>query len=230
MVVSPLLRGMFGLSTDAKAATLTFAPHLPADWNSLGIDNLRVGENKLQLHFTKTAEGILLEARRTAGTGECIIEFQPSISLRATVQKAELNGKPLPFRVEANDEDQHVFVSIPVSAAQTSLSITISNDFAVSATAALPPLGSVSTGLRILSETWSASRDQLTLNVSGSAGAQYQLSVWNAAQIERVEGAELKNNPDGSTLTLQIPNSDSEQYMPAKVVFHFAEVKNKSKR
>jgi hypothetical protein len=146
------------------------------------------------------------------------------------VQKAELNGKPLPFRVEANDEDQHVFVSIPVSAAQTSLSITISNDFAVSATAALPPLGSVSTGLRILSETWSASRDQLTLNVSGSAGAQYQLSVWNAAQIERVEGAELKNNPDGSTLTLQIPNSDSEQYMPAKVVFHFAEVKNKSKR
>jgi glycogen debranching enzyme len=230
MVVSPLLRGMFGLSTDAKAATLTFAPHLPADWNSLGIDNLRVGENKLQLHFTKTAEGILLEAGRTAGTGESIIEFQPSISLRATVQKAELNGKLLPFRVEANDEDQHVFVSIPVSAAQTFLRIMISNDFAVTATAALPPLGSVSTGLRILSETWSASRDQLTLNVSGSAGAQYQLSVWNAAQIERVEGAELKKNPDSSTLTLQIPNSDSEPYMPAKVVFHFAEVKNKSKR
>jgi glycogen debranching enzyme len=230
MVVSPLLRGMFGLSTDAKAATLTFGPHLPADWNSLGIDNLRVGENKLQLHFTKTAEGILLEAGRTAGTGECIIEFQPSVSLRATVQKAELNGKPLPFRVEANDEDQHVFVRFPVSAAQTSLRIMISNDFAVSATAALPPLGSVSTGLRILSETWSASRDQLTLNVSGSAGAQYQLSVWNAAQIERVEGGELKKSPDSSTITLQIPNSDFEQYMQAKVVFHFAEVKNKSKR
>jgi len=230
MVVSPLLRGMFGLSTDAKAATLTFAPHLPADWNSLGIDNLRVGENKLQLHFTKTAEGILLEAGRTAGTGECIIEFQPSISLRATVQKAELNGKPLPFRVEANDEDQHVFVSIPVSAAQTSLRVTISSGFAVSATSALPPLGSVSTGLRILSETWSASRDQLTLSASGSAGAQYRLSVWNAAQIERVEGADLRKSPDGSTLTLQIPNSDSEPYMPAKVVFHFADVKNKSKR
>jgi hypothetical protein len=106
----------------------------------------------------------------------------------------------------------------------------ISNDFAVSATAALPPLGSVSTGLRILSETWSASRDQLTLNVSGSAGAQYQLSVWNAAQIERVEGGELKKSPDSSTITFQIPNSDFEQYMQAKVVFHFAEVKNKSKR
>src|ERR1700736_280751 len=58
MVVSPLLRGMFGLSIDAKAATLTFAPHLPADWDSLGIHNLRVSENRLQLNFTKSAEEI----------------------------------------------------------------------------------------------------------------------------------------------------------------------------
>src|ERR1700704_4725030 len=49
MVVSPLLRGMFGLATDAKAGAVTFAPHLPADWSSLGIDNVRVGENKMQL-------------------------------------------------------------------------------------------------------------------------------------------------------------------------------------
>jgi len=97
MVVSPLLRGMFGLATDAKAGTVTFAPHLPADWNSLGIDNVRIGENKLQLTLP-VAEGIFLEAGRTAGTGESTIEFRPAISLRATVQKAELNGKPLPFR------------------------------------------------------------------------------------------------------------------------------------
>src|SRR5256885_5800261 len=61
MVVSPLLRGMLGLSADAKAATLTFAPHLPADWNSLGINNVRVSENKLELTFTRTGEGIFLE-------------------------------------------------------------------------------------------------------------------------------------------------------------------------
>jgi len=75
--------------------------------------------------------------------------------LRATVQKAELNGKPVSFRVETNDEDQHVIVRFPVSQGQKFLRILISNDFAVTSTAALPPLGSVSTGLRILSETWS---------------------------------------------------------------------------
>src|SRR6266446_5176062 len=229
MVVSPLLRGMFGLSTDAKAATVTFAPHLPADWDSLGINNLRVGENKLQLNFTKSAEGIFLEAGRTAGTGESIVEFRPSISLRAAVQKAELDGKPLAFRVEANDEDQHVVVRFPVSDGPKLLRIFVLNDFAVTATQALPPLGSVSAGVRILSETWSASHDQLTLDVSGTRGAQYELKVWNAAQTGSVEGAELKKKPDGSVLALQIPDGGSEGYAHAKIVIHFSNAQNRGK-
>ncbi len=229
MVVSPLLRGMLGLATDAKAATLTFAPHLPADWNSLGIENLRVGENKLELNFTKTAEGIFLEAGRTRGTGESIIEFRPSISLRATVQKAELNGKPLAFRVEANDEDQHVIVRFPVSEGQKFLRIFLTNDFAVTATAVLPPLGSASSGVRILSEAWSSSHDQLTIDVSGAAGARYELKTWNAAQIERVEGAELKRKPEGAILSLHIPGSGPETYARTKIVIHFGDLQSRSK-
>jgi GH15 family glucan-1,4-alpha-glucosidase len=231
MVVNPLLRGMLGLSTDAKTATLTFAPHLPADWNSLAIDNLRSGESKLQLLFAKSAKGIFLQAARTAGSGESIIEFRPSISLRATVQKAELNGKPIPFRVEVNDEDQHVFVRFPVTEGQKSLRIVVTNDFAVTATTVLPPLGSASTGVRILSESWSASHDQLTLDVSGATGAQYDLKVSNAAQIDHVDGAELKKRAEGSILTLQIPSSgSSENYANAKVVIHFFKVQKKGKR
>jgi hypothetical protein len=230
MVVSPLLRGMFGLSTDAKAATLTFAPHLPADWNSLGIGNLRVGQNKLELTFTRTAEGIFLEAGRTAGAGETTVEFRPSISLRATVQRAELNGKPLPFRVETNDEDQHVLVKFPVGEGQKFLRIFVANDFAVTPMTALPALGSTSTGARILSETWSPSHDQLSMDVSGARGTQYELKVWNAAQIERVEGAELKKKPEGAILLLQIPGNGSETYAHTKIVIHFSNVQSKGKR
>jgi hypothetical protein len=91
-------------------------------------------------------------------------------------------------------------------------------------------LGSASTGLRILSETWSTSHDQLTLNVSGSAGAQYQLSVWSAAQIERVEGAELKKKPEVSTLILQFPSNGAESYAQTKIVIHFSSAQSNTKR
>jgi hypothetical protein len=221
---------MFGLSTDAKAATLTFAPHLPADWNSLGINNLRVGENKLELTLTRTAEGIFLETGRTAGTGETTVEFRPSISLRASVQKVELNGKPLLFRVEPNDEDQHVVVKFTLGEGQKLLRIFVTDDFAVTPMTALPALGSTSTGVRILSETWSPSRDELTMDVSGAAGAPYELKVWNAAQIERVEGAGLKKKAEGPLLLLQMPSSGSDTYAHTKIVVHFSNAQGKGKR
>src|SRR5207302_11096786 len=34
MVVSPLLRGLFGLQTDAQNRQITLSPHVPADWTS----------------------------------------------------------------------------------------------------------------------------------------------------------------------------------------------------
>jgi hypothetical protein len=83
--------------------------------------------------------------------------------------------------------------------------------------------------MRILSETWSASHDQLTLDVSGTRGAQYELKVWNAAQIGSVEGAELKKKPDGSVLALQIPDGGSEGYAHAKIVIHFSDAQNRGK-
>jgi hypothetical protein len=70
----------------------------------------------------------------------------------------------------------------------------------------------------------------LTLDVSGSARTRYQLSVWNAAQIERVEGAELKKKAEVSTLALQIPSSGSEPYAQTKLVIHFSEAQSKTKR
>jgi len=58
-------------------------------------------------------------------------------------------------------------------------------------------------------------------------GAQYQLSVWNAAQIDHVEGAELKKKPEVSTLTLQIPRSGPDSYSKPKLSFIFRKHKTK---
>ena len=46
MVISPILRGMFGLQTDAEKHQITLAPHVPADWTSFAIQNVRVGGSR----------------------------------------------------------------------------------------------------------------------------------------------------------------------------------------
>jgi len=56
MVVAPLLRGMLGLSTDAKNSTLTLAPHLPADWSFFTLHNVHVGPSTLDLRYQKNRQ------------------------------------------------------------------------------------------------------------------------------------------------------------------------------
>src|SRR5229473_1945870 len=228
MVVSPILRGMLGLETDAIHHTVKLTPHLPADWTRFEIENVRVGNDTLLLKYKKEeaigdlkiSGGIVLEAGRTSGSEECTIEFRPAISLHAKVQKVDLNFKPIPFRVEMNGEDQHVIVYFPIGNGKYLLRILTTNDFGFSVDSGLPTLGSESRGLRVVSETWSASRDKLTLEVSGVPGGEYELEVWNAGLIQKVEGAEFGRKSGWITLWIHMPPSDSDLYSHTKVVIH----------
>ena len=64
-----------------------------------------------------------------------------------------MNGRPVPFHVAANDEDQHVATQVSASGKSNTLTIRVRNDFGVSYESSLPPLGSPSQGLRMLSES-----------------------------------------------------------------------------
>jgi glycogen debranching enzyme len=220
MVVSPILRGMLGLEVDAIHRSVKLSPHLPADWDRFSIENVRVGKNTLLFNYVKRDEGIVLETGLTSGSDECTVEFRPAISLKAKVQKVDLNGKPVPFQVETREGDQHIVVQFPVKTGKYILRIWLLNEFGYSNQPALPQLGSASRGLRVLSETWSASRDQLTLEVSGAAGSKYELEVWNAGLIQKVEGGELGRKPGWTTLWIHMPPSDSDPYPHARVVIH----------
>jgi hypothetical protein len=229
MVVSPVLRGMLGLETDAIQRSVRLTPHLPADWARFSIDNVRLGKNTVLLNYKKTDEGIVLETGLTSGTEECTVEFSPAISLKAKVQRVDLNGKPVPFQVETGETDQHIVVRFPIAAGKYILRIGLLNEFAVSEEFVLPPLGSASRGLRILSETWSASRDQLSLEVSGATGGDYELEVWNAGLIQKVEGAEFHRGAAKETIEVRIPGSDPAEYPHAKVVIYFSTGQKKGK-
>jgi hypothetical protein len=218
MVVSPILRGMFGLQTDAGKHQITLAPHVPADWTSFAIRNVHVGEVTLDFQYRKTADSIVLETKR-AGSGDCWVDFSPSLSLRTEVTSVEMNGRPLPFRIQPNASDQHLSVRFPVDGGLNTVVIRVKNDFGLAFSNELPALGSASRSLRVVSESWNSSRNQLTLEVSGRAGSRYELAVWNPAQITSVEGAALTKT---AKLEVQIPGAATDPYSQHTIVIHFA--------
>ncbi len=218
MVISPILRGMFGLQSDAKERTINFAPHVPSDWTYFAMRNVRVGGIVVDFQYRKTADSVVLETKRS-GAVDCWVDFSPAISLRTQVVSVTLNHRPLPFKVQPNRHDQHVSVRFPVKSGPNNLEIRVRNDFGLSLANELPLLGSASRGLRVLSEIWNASKTQLTLAVSGRAGARYEIDVWNPGQVASVEGAVLTKL---GKLEIQMPQGAADSYLQQNLVIHFA--------
>ena len=65
--------------------------------------------------------------------------------------------------------------------------------------------------------------DSLTLEVAGAQGKQYEIGIWNPAQVASVEGAELvRSNANSGLMNVRIPANVSETYPREKIVIHFA--------
>ena len=218
MVISPILRGMFGLQTDVQKHEVTLAPHVPADWSSFAIRNVRVGTSAVDFAYRKTVDSIVLEVNRT-GSGDCWITFSPALSSRTLVSSVEMNGRTVPFKMEPSANDQHVSVRFLVNAGSNTLLIRLKNDFGLALSNELPPLGSAGRSLHVLKESWNPARTQLTLEVSGRSGKQYEMAVWNSSQIASVQGATLTKD---AKLQVQIPEGATDSYSEQKVVIFFA--------
>ncbi|HLW85055.1 MAG TPA: hypothetical protein VKR60_07555 [Candidatus Sulfotelmatobacter sp.] len=233
MVVSPILRGMFGLQTDAANHQITLTPHVPADWTSFAIRNVHLGSATVDFQYHKTADSLVLETKST-GAGDCWVEFSPALSPRAEVVGVELNGQRLPFKVQSSggsegaDErdspsaDQHVSLRFPAHGGPKRVVIHVKNDFGLSLSNELPALGSTSHGLRVISESWNPARTQLTVEVSGLPGAQYDLAVWNPSQISSVDGAVISQGKVRIEFPAETGQGSGEAYQHRAIVFHFS--------
>ncbi len=222
MVVSPLLRGLLGLEVDSTSNQVVFAPHVPADWSSFRVKNLRVGSVALELDFERTA-GLITLAVVRKGPGDCTLDFELALSLRAKLVDATINGRKVSAEMVANAEDQHVAVKFPIQEGPNTLRIRVRGDFGVGVETELPPLGASSRNLRVVSQSWNATRDNLTLDVAGIPGNQYELSLLDPVQIAGVEGAALTKTDHGDTkLRINIPPSNDHVYRRTQVTIHFA--------
>lgn len=226
MVVNPVLSGLLGLETDAASCHLVFAPHVPANWASFSVENVRLCGETLSFDYQRTSDQIRLQVQSAGakpGAKQCSVEFSPAVSVRAKVRQVLFNGRTLPFHLEANSSDQHVTMEFPAATNKNLVEISVANNFELGWSPTLPPLGSTSRGLRVVSESWTPSRDTLTLQLSGVAGKSYEFSAWNTNQIVSLDGAQLDRTIEpAATVHVQLPASAPGGSAQATVIFHFA--------
>ncbi|HYY69285.1 MAG TPA: hypothetical protein VE734_06110, partial [Terriglobales bacterium] len=104
MVISPVLRGMLGLSTDALEKRLTVSPHAPGDWMWWKAQHIVLGSGSFDLAYRSTADTISLTITGGGMQGPSL-DFSPAISPNARILGVEVDGTKAKYTVERTSTD-----------------------------------------------------------------------------------------------------------------------------
>jgi glycogen debranching enzyme len=84
MVVAPLVYGLLGFEPDAAKQRALLMPSLPDEWDRLDVDNLRVGDCTVSLHYERAGTVHRFRLLQTAGSVPLRIVFEPRVPQRVT--------------------------------------------------------------------------------------------------------------------------------------------------
>jgi glycogen debranching enzyme len=84
------VHGLLGLTVDALANRITFAPHLPAVWDSISIENIHLSKALISLVLKRTTQGFMMEIDNPGRA--CSIDFSPQLPLGAHLGAASFGG------------------------------------------------------------------------------------------------------------------------------------------
>jgi glycogen debranching enzyme len=83
MVITPALRGLFGVEVDALSGVIRLDPHLPADWNEAEVFRLHVGESVCSLKYERQGQSLVVRLEDVTG---------PSVHLTTHMKGAHTAG------------------------------------------------------------------------------------------------------------------------------------------
>lgn len=105
MVITPMLRGLFGLDWHAANHTLRLAPNLPAGWDRATLHNVPLGSSTVELNYQRSGGNLTVSARTREPQVLCLIGGSapegPCSAPAATSRSASLPLKPVEISVPA---------------------------------------------------------------------------------------------------------------------------------
>lgn len=212
MVVSPLLRGLLGLSSDAIHRTMIFEPHLPADWQTVGVRAIPFLGGKVAVDIHRDADKLELKIDNS-GTQTFQLDFAPAYPPCAQLTGASLDGAAVTWKEESENKDWHPHFAIAVKPGTSTLTIHHRGIFGYFVPFTPPQLAEPSASLKIVSERWADKGQTLELTLSGRAGREYRLGLVYGERIASVEGASQENG----ALRIHMPDGAPGDYLSRRV-------------
>lgn len=194
MVATPAVAGLLGLDVRDGGRTLHFAPQLPADWDSVGVEHVSVGDSRYDFALTRRRGELRVEASRRSGSGGVRFELAPAFPLDAHVRAVLVGGEGEAFEIEREGDVQRAVLTTELRDS-TEIVFRVEEGSAAFVRPEAPLPGATSRGLRILRDR--AENAALRLVLEGVGGRTYTFGVRTPQRIASVPGVTIRPSKPG---------------------------------
>jgi len=215
MVLQPALEGMLGFKPDAMNKTIRLQPDLPANWDSLSVENLRFGDDYMSFKMHRDSNKYIYKFEKSNDDAIKVF-FNPTFPAGTDIEYVIVDGKRVKFSAESLGQAEVLPLVIDVKP-KTLVEIGYEKGIAVIPSVLNPKPGDKTSGFRILSS--SLQDKQFSINFQGESGNSEVFEVYiNDYKIKNVENAKLISR-NGNLYRYEI------KFRASKLMYVFTDVR-----
>ncbi len=211
-LLTSAVHGLLGIEVRSAEHRVIFAPHLPGQWPGVVVRNVMVGGSKLDFDLARDDRGWSLSA--TNAGADVTLDFDPTIPLGATLDRAAVEGIPAQATLERHAQDSHARLRFTARRGVTRVRIDYSGGVEIVADAPAPVFGDRSRNLRIVGATYADGALSIDAWVTDPERASVRLrSPWTptsarGARIDLLKGGEYRLTFDPAPAPDRSPAKD----------------------
>lgn len=172
-IINATLRGLLGWDTNAPVSSAVLAPQLPPSWDSVRVENLRVGNTRLDVDLS---QGRGRATARLRSTGDRLaLTFVQAVPIGARGVQVRIDGRTTRGFLSTGEHDQEVRIELSMRGGEHTVEVTWRGGAAVD----VPRVDAGrmdGQGLRIVNVMRRGAN--LSIQVDGEAGATYTFDTY----------------------------------------------------
>jgi glycogen debranching enzyme len=200
------VRGLFGIEVRAAQNTLRLHPHMPAEWDEMSAENIRMPHAALAFTLRHGPGGVDLDVRNAGEPVE--VEFAPEIPLGADVVDAQCDGAKMTAGVTSHAQDTHAQLKFTAARGESHCHLRLAGGVAIVLPAPDAQIGDASTGLKLTRLRLQG--HDLTLDADVRPRGDNHFRLQTPWKIKSISGATFKAMPNDG-YEIQLPRRSSSQ-------------------
>ncbi|MFC2085171.1 amylo-alpha-1,6-glucosidase [Bacteroidota bacterium] len=206
MVLQPIIEGMLGLKKDAINNILEFSPRFPADWDTVRVENIKIGNRSVSVAMDRKTDLTIYKFTLTGGNS-IFIDFKPAFPNATEIMNVLDNGTELDYSVSQTKQAVVLKMNLTISK-ENVLRIKHKNGISILPIISDPKPGYASNGLRIINSQ--LIEDLYFIELESQSGRTEVINIYSIKDITNSISNGKVLNKMGNIYSVEVQFAQSE--------------------